>query len=320
MASNSTEGEGSFAYLASFSDAEAGIAALELRSIAGAELHGRVARSSVAYDVSPAAYTRFVMSVLAEAASFRELREKVAGLALNADAFRVDVIRVPPRPVLDTVEAAKQLADVISGSVNLCKPVARFAVLAAQGRFLFGRVVSVARRDWHDAGQRPHNFSNSLPVRLARALVNCVAVAGDTLVDPCCGVGTVLIEACRTGVRATGFDIHPRRVEQTGENLAALGCTASVTRWDARKLPDIGHRWDAAVIDLPYGRSSSADDELYADIVSAVARCARRMAVVTGADKGNLWQAIGLRELGFARVPAATLTRHVYLLAGSAAG
>jgi len=48
---------------------------------------------------------------------------------------------------------------------------------------------------------------------------------------------------------------------------------------DARELEG---RWDAAVIDLPYGHTSVADDQLYLDVVGNVARRVKRLAVVDG--------------------------------------
>ncbi len=311
-----TVGRGGFVYVAGFTDAEAEIAGLELQAMAGARLDGRLARAPVACDISTAAYTRLVVQVLAEAGDLEGLIGQVAGLGLQAEGFRVDVLRVPPKPALHTLETARRIADLIEGRPNLQGPVVEFAVVATEGWYAFGPIISRARRDWHDAGRRPHNFSNALPPRLARALVNCVAAAGDTLLDPCCGVGTVLIEACRVGARPVGMDIHPRRVQQARENLEFFNCAVPLHCADARKIEPAANLYDAAVVDLPYGHTSRADDRLYLEIVDAVAECARRMAVVTGADKSALWQRLGLAELAHVRVPATTLVRHVYLLAG----
>ena len=46
----------------------------------------------------------------------------------------------------------------------------------------------------HD--DKPNTFSNSLDIRLARTLVNLAAGDNDqvTIVDPCCGMGTVVLE------------------------------------------------------------------------------------------------------------------------------
>jgi len=304
---------GGFVYLVAFTPEEAELAALELKALTGAELDGRLAFSPMACDLAPAAYARLGVEVLAVGQTIEQVTRRVRDLGLAADDFAVKVERVPPRPSLDSPRLAAELADAVEGRPDLRHPRVTFVLLAQEGRYIFGREVTRARRDWHDAGGQPANFSNALPPRYARALVNLVAVAGDTLVDPCCGAGTVLIEAARVGVRVQGLDMRASRVEMSLANLAFFGLKAPVKQADAREL---NGQFDAAVVDLPYGHTSQADDQLYLDIVGRVATCARRLAVVTGEDKAYLWRELGLQVYGLARVPAARLVRHVYLLAG----
>lgn len=59
----------------------------------------------------------------------------------------------------------------------------------------------------HD--NKPHTFSNSLDIRLARTLVN-IAASDDKkvkLVDPCCGMATVVLEGLALGLDIEGYDI-----------------------------------------------------------------------------------------------------------------
>lgn len=56
---------------------------------------------------------------------------------------------------------------------------------------------------------KPNTFSNSLDIRLARTLIN---IAGEndqtkTMIDPCCGMGTVVLEGLALGYSIKGFDI-----------------------------------------------------------------------------------------------------------------
>lgn len=306
-----------FVYCLAFTDAEAELAALELWAMTGARAEGRLALSGVGCDISSAAYTRLCLRVLAGAEDAEALISRVAELGLSAEGFAIEVVKVPPKPEVHSVELCRRLADVIAGAPNLSSPRVRYAVVATQGRCWFGQVVSMARRDWHDSHSRPRHFSNSLPVRIARALVNLVAAPGDSLVDPCCGAGTVLIEAALVGVRAEGYDVSWPRVAQSRENLSHFGLSIPVAQADARRVEG---GWDAAVADLPYGHTSAADDDLYADIVGNIAARVRRLAVVTGADKRYLWNEMGLQVLGLARVPASNLVRHIYLLAGARKG
>ncbi len=59
------------------------------------------------------------------------------------------------------------------------------------------------------------------------------AGVGGALVDPCCGAGTILIEAARGGVTALGGDINP-------EAVAATRINAAYARMDAGAPEDAG--------------------------------------------------------------------------------
>lgn len=304
-----------FLYVLAYADHEAEIAALELAAMTGAGAEGRLATHLLACDVAAASYTRLVLRVLVEAEEFAGLLDGIAALGLATEGFAVDVLRVTPKPDLDSMQAAKAVADLIAGWPNLTTPRQRYAVVATRGRCWFGPVVSARRGDWHEAAGQPAQFSNSLPPRLARALVNMVAVPGDTLVDPCCGVGTVLVEAALLGVRSEGYDLSWPHVAQARANLEYHGVAVQVRHADAAALDG---RWDAAVIDLPYGHTSVADDDLYRRVVGNIARRVKRLAVVTGGDKAYLWDELGLTIRGLAHTPCTNLVRHSYLLSGRA--
>jgi len=55
--------------------------------------------------------------------------------------------------------------------------------------------------------KRPLNFAAALDPPLAAVALSMLSVGpSDTLLDPCCGTGTVLVGAIERGARAVGFD------------------------------------------------------------------------------------------------------------------
>lgn len=305
-----------FLYVAAYPKEEEEVAALELQAMGGALLDEGVARSATACDVAASAYTKVALAALAEADSFDDLVAAVADLDLDAEGFAIEVHRPPPKVSVSSLDCAKRLADAVSGNPDLENPKIALAVVAKEGRYWFGRVMSRSRRDWHNASERPENFSNSLPTRLARALVNMVAAPGDLVVDPCCGAGTAVVEAALVGAKVEGYDLSWPHVEQTRRNLDYYGLNVRAAKGDARELEG---QWDAAVIDLPYGHTSVADDQLYLDVVGNVAQRVKRLAVVTGDEKDYVWDRLGLEIKGRAKAPATRLVRHLYLLGGAEA-
>jgi len=81
--------------------------------------------------------------------------------------------------------------------------------------------------------QRPAPHPDiALSPRLARTLVNLADLRpGQTILDPFCGSGTILIEAYSKSLRCLGLDSSASRVQQARENL----------RWSAGGVSDRGY-------------------------------------------------------------------------------
>lgn len=72
----------------------------------------------------------------------------------------------------------------------------------------------------------------ALSPRLARTLVNLAGLeTGQTVIDPFCGTGTILIEARRKSLRCLGLDSMASRVQEARENL----------RWSVGGVTDRGY-------------------------------------------------------------------------------
>ncbi len=74
-----------------------------------------------------------------------------------------------------------------------------------------------------DIGKPNQRKIFAMPPRLARIMVNLASCkAGQLLLDPFCGVGTILQEALLAKARVVGMDINPWCVKATVENLEWL--------------------------------------------------------------------------------------------------
>jgi tRNA G10 N-methylase Trm11 len=81
----------------------------------------------------------------------------------------------------------------------------------------------------------PHSDIAMSP-RLARTLVNLAGLGpGQTILDPFCGSGTILIEAYARSLRCLGLDSRASRVQETRENLRWSGGGPSDRGYDIRK-------------------------------------------------------------------------------------
>jgi predicted RNA methylase len=285
------------------------LAELELRALTGGGSEGGVGWAYLGGDVTRAAYVAEGARLLAAGASLKGMLQAAAKLHLRAERFRVSVHKLggkvgPPSPEIEVA-----VANLIEGHPDLTRPACEFVVLASAGQWLLGELVSRYDKSWRGHECRPHQYSSALSPRFARALVNLVVRPGDRLLDPCCGAGTVLIEAVTVGAAAFGWDINRRLLPQAAGNLRHHSLEAALVLGDGRQ---VAGRFDGAVLDLPYGHSSVRDDAVCRELVANAARRAPLLAIVAAGSLVGLLEDLGLSVLGVARVPKGGIVRHVH--------
>ena len=118
--------------------------------------------------------------------------------------------------------------------------------------------------------KHPHE----LDMKLARCIVNLSGLKEkDTICDPFCGTGTILLEAESMGINSIGIDFDKIMCKITRKNLAANGFDSRVINSGYEEIQNIMGKIDAIVTDLPYGissRSSVSPKKLIQDFVSVI--------------------------------------------------
>ncbi len=167
-----------------------------------------------------------------------------------------------------TSKAARALAS--GRKVDLERPEVELRILLSNTIQFYIKEREVDRKqfDLRKVGLRPFFSPISLHPRYARALVNLTRVRrGETLLDPFCGTGGILLEASIIGVRAMGSDISPNMVEGCRKNLSHFGLA-----WEDLRTSDIGEipsqfeEVDAVATDPPYGRATTTMREPIGDL------------------------------------------------------
>ena len=116
------------------------------------------------------------------------------------------------------------------------------------GEFVAGLRLTDVRMRQHDGRQveRP----GALRPTVAAAMVMLAGEPSGTLLDPCCGSGTILAEAVAHGWTAMGRDIDSAAVNVARQNVPS----ATITVGDARNLDHADGSIAACVSNLPFGR------------------------------------------------------------------
>jgi 23S rRNA G2445 N2-methylase RlmL len=144
-----------------------------------------------------------------------------------------------------------------------------WAVEYRTGRLVSGLRLSSPAMRQH--GGRAVNRAGALRPTVAAAMVRLAGAPSGTLVDPCCGSGTILGEAIRAGWTARGFDIDPDAVSAAVRNESLAG----VVTGDARGLDLPEASVAACVSNLPFGRRFTVDGERSAWLRAVLAEMVR---------------------------------------------
>ena len=134
-----------------------------------------------------------------------------------------------------------------------------------------------------DITQRQRAYKRvSLPASLKPTIAAAMALvsrprADDTVLDPMCGTGTLLIERAEAGRyrQLLGGDLEPEAVAAARENIGRRYQPIELRQWDARHLPLADDSVSAVISNPPFGRqvgSPKAVRELYPALLGEWAR------------------------------------------------
>ncbi|MDA1192456.1 MAG: hypothetical protein O3A46_12335 [Candidatus Poribacteria bacterium] len=233
--------------------------------------------------VARSSYIRDGVEVIAQGETFEALTDAIRAATFDATAFRIEWMKHGNRVEIDRMTAIVGVANAITEYYpNLDHPKHRFLLLADDEGFTFGEVVAESDRGYQKHLSKPYRTSSALPPRLARAAINLAGRGVKSVADPCCGSGTIPVEAASMGLEVFAADRDDLAARITRANLDYFGYGGRVDTADAREYSQTA---DALVTDLPYGINlrPTESDELDALLANA-ARLAPVAVFLAGED------------------------------------
>ena len=258
---------------------------LEMRSFFGIDAPINVLKSSVKVDPSRSPFMKERLEVLFKADSWTKLIEKAKEFDTGEPTFKVlclNTIELNTTKKVEHDERQKREREIglqINGEPDLFHPETVYGFVNLDETWYFGKYVE-SESIWFRHQKKPHSYSTALSTRVARAVAN-IAVpnpAGVKVIDPCCGIGNVLVEALSMNMDIVGRDINPLVIEPAQENIAYFGLSGDVT---VGPIAEVDEMYDVAIIDMPYNIFSAATPEDQLDILLHARRIAKRVVVVT---------------------------------------
>lgn len=233
-------------------------------------------------DVNTSVFMKGKIDIWQMDEDFHQLVEKIQKMDLTYFDFKVIYLKNTMTHV-DYQESLKKCQDIswyIDGSVNMAHPQNIIALTKLEDMWIIG-YYHHGVPSWNQYDSKPHTFSNSLDIRLARTLIN---IAGEndkskTLIDPCCGMGTVVLEGLALGYPIKGFDISRDISWKARNNLIHFGYDGMLITRDDINLHQ-GH-YDVAIIDIPYNLYTPITHDEQCAIIQSARRLCDKLVLVS---------------------------------------
>ncbi|WP_227938217.1 TRM11 family SAM-dependent methyltransferase [Alkalihalobacillus deserti] len=274
-----------FIYTYSYHEDEISLCKLEMRSLFGFDTSSSVLQSPLKIDPSRSPFIKARVDVTYQTPSLEEMVQQVKELKIVEQPFKVMFVQHGDQEKTDKVEfkerrsIEREVGTRIRGKVDLINPEMIFAIMKLNEGWLFGKYIK-SKAIWLKHQAKPHNYSTALSTRVARAVVNIASpiTTGNKVIDPCCGIGTVLIEALSMGLDIVGRDLNPLVIPGARENIGYFGFEGEVNLGDMRNVRD---HYDVAIIDMPYNLCSVLSPDSQLAMLKSAYKFADKVVVIT---------------------------------------
>ena len=258
---------------------------LEMRAFFGFDVASNLVISTEKIEPSRSPFIRSRLDVLYEADDLAEIARFAQGLELGESTFKVLCLNTVDFGDTKKIrqderhQVEREIALSMHAEADLKNPDLVFGVVLNNNRWYFGYYIE-GEAIWFKHQQKPEMYSTALSTRVARAVAN-IAIpnpAGVRAIDPCCGIGTVLVEALSMGMNIVGSDINPLVAKGSRTNIAHFGLQGEVLKGD---IAQITESYDVAIIDMPYNLFTHISIDEQFTIIKEARRIATRVVLVT---------------------------------------
>ena len=299
--------EQNYFYVVNYSKEEKALCLLEMKSLFDQEPSKKYLYSPRNIDPSRSPFFKLRISVLCSASSFEELVPLVREKQITCGNFKFARFKVEDGELdyATWLHSVSELGKVIHAQVDMHNPSIQYGITIVDGLWLFG-IYEKNENPWVQHNSKPYTNSNSLETRTARAIVN-IAIGGQvraTLVDPCCGIGTVVLEALSLSVAVTGYEISWIIANQAKQNVAYFGYDPCIVH---ETMHRIAEQYDVAILDLPYGLFSHVTHTQQKAIIASARRITKKLVIITSVDMDE-----DITDAGFTIVERCTVTKRAF--------
>ncbi|USK33120.1 RNA methyltransferase [Bacillus sp. F19] len=300
-----------FIYTFACTEEELLLCHLEMRSFFGFQPDGFSLKSDVDIDPSRSPFMKERLEVIYEGNELSEIVKQVEQIDIGTDTFKIIFLKINDLEDYEQISyqerrnIERQVGWPFKAEADVRNPDQTFGITTHEGRWYFGKY----RRSepvWLHHLKKPREYSTALSTRVARAVAN-IAVPnpfGVKAIDPCCGIGTVLVEALSMGIDIIGRDINPLVTDGSRENIAHFGYECDVR---TAPISEVTGKYDVAIIDMPYNLYTHATPEEQMSILKHARRISNKTVIVTSETMDHM-----VEEAGFHIADRCTVRKQMF--------
>lgn len=282
---NNSNKEREFIYTYACEKGERSLCEMEMQFLFGIKPDAPILKSKFEIEPSRSPFFRERIEVMFDGESVSDIVTQVQQLPLLESTFKVIFVKTNDLKKSEKIRHGerksieREIGWHIKGEADLMEAEIVFGIVPFKGRWYFGKYRK-SEPVWLRHQKKPREYSTALNTRVARAVAN-IAVPnpnGIKAIDPCCGIGTVLVEALSMGIDIVGRDINYLAADGARENIAYFNLEGDVK---AGPISAVTSSYDVAIIDLPYNLYTSITPEEQAAIIQQTRRIADKAVIIT---------------------------------------
>lgn len=283
-----------YIYILNYKEEEESLCNLEMKSIFNVLIKNKMIISNIKIDPSKSPYIKERITYTYEANSVEELELNLKMEGLSIEDFKVNFIKTFKNKIdyEDRLKIIKKLGMCINGEAEIYNPEIEFGVLNIGDKWIFGEHMK-HNNDWNIHDKKPCTYSTGLNFRLARSLIN-IAVGGDkdpSIIDPCCGIGTVVLEGLSLGYNIKGYEVNTLIGERAKANLKFFDYEDVIQIVDMHLTTN---KFDVSIVDIPYGLFNPITKSEQENIIKTSRKISKKMVIITHEELDKM-----IKESGF---------------------
>lgn len=247
-------------------------------------------------DVNLSVFIKAKIDIYYQNKDFRFLLEDVLESNLHYDDFKIIYYKNKTTHVgyKDSLNKCRSLSYGVGGTVLMNNPKHTLVLTKINDLWVFG-YYHHGVPSWKKYDSKPKTFSNSLDISLARSLVNIAYGTNYSLkgIDPCCGMGTVVLEALGLGYNIVGSDINPDITLSARSNLKYFGFNEEIIQ--NKDITTIQDSYDVCIVDLPYNLYTPITHDQQVTIMKEAYRISKKLILVTFEEMSEDVEGVGFK-------------------------